>query len=291
VKDRKFDTIALHGAFDGMKPATIAVPIYQSVAYPFDTVQEGADAYAATENGGFCYGRWDNPTVDIFEKRIAMLEGGDAALATSSGMAAIMLISHHLCQSGDEIVCSNRVYGGTFVLFEAGLAKMGVKVNWVTDPSDLGTWEATITDKTKFVFVESPSNPALHVADLKALADLAHSKDLPLIVDNTIWMGADIIIHSATKYLSGNATSISGVIIGNKQLIYDLRKGPMRYMGPSLSPFNAWLLLMSMETLSLRMERHSSNALALARFLETHPKVASVNYPGLESHPDHHGPW
>lgn len=296
MKERKFDTIALHGAFEGIKPGTVAVPIYQSVAYPFDSVQQGADAYAASKEGLYCYGRWDNPTVDIFEKRIAMMEGGEAALATSSGMAAIMLISHHLCQSGDEIVCSNRVYGGTFVLFESGLAKMGIKVNWVTDPSDLGTWEAAITDKTKFVFVESPSNPALHVADLQALADLAHSKNLPLIVDNTICtpalqkpleLGADIIIHSATKYLSGNATSISGVIIGGKELIYDLRKGPMRYMGPALSPFNAWLLLMSMETLSLRMERHSANALALAKFLEAHPKVASVNFPGLESHPDH----
>jgi O-acetylhomoserine/O-acetylserine sulfhydrylase-like pyridoxal-dependent enzyme len=296
VKERKFDTIALHGAFEGIKPDSVTVPIYQSVAYPFDTVQAGADAYAATEDGGFCYGRWDNPTVDIFEKRIAMMEGGDAALATSSGMAAIMLLSHHLCQAGDEITASNRVYGGTFVLFEAGLAKMGVKVNWVTDPSDLGAWEAAITDKTKFVFVESPSNPALHVADLPKLAELVHAKNLPLVADNTICtpalqkpldLGADIIIHSATKYLSGNATSISGVIIGDKQLIYDLRKGPMRYMGPAISPFNAWLLLMSMETLSLRMERHSSNALALAKFLETHPKVASVNYPGLESHPDH----
>jgi len=293
MKKWKFDTIALHGAFRGMKPNSMVVPIYQSLAYPFDDVQQGADAYAAAKEGLFCYGRWDNPTVDIFEKRIAMLEGGDAALATASGMAAIHLITHHLCSQGDEIVSSNRVYGGTFVLYEAGLARMGIKVHWITEPTDLPAWEKAITPKTRFLYVESPSNPSLSVADIRALADLAHARKIPLVVDNTICtpalqkpfaMGADIIVHSASKYLSGNATSLSGVVIAKKQLIQDLRKGPMRYLGPALSPFNAWLLLLSMETLSLRMERHSQNALALARFLEAHAKVASVNYPGLESH-------
>jgi len=297
MKKWKFDTIALHGAFQGVKPNTMTVPIYQSLAYPFDNVQQGADAYAAVKEGLFCYGRWDNPTVDIFEKRIAMLEGGEAALATSSGMAAIHLITHHLCTQGDEIVSSNRVYGGTFVLYEAGLAKTGIKVHWITEPTNLPAWEKAITPKTKFLYVESPSNPALSVADIRALAELAHSRKIPLIVDNTICtpalqkpfdMGADIIIHSASKYLSGNATSLSGVVIGSKKLIDDLRKGPMRYLGPALSPFNAWLLLLSMETLSLRMERHSANALALARFLEAHAKIASVNYPGLESHNGYH---
>ena len=296
MKTWKFDTIALHGAFEGIKPNTVVVPIYQSVAYPFDDVQQGADAYGAVRDGLFCYGRWDNPTVDIFEKRIAMLEGGEAAIAASSGMGAIHLITHHLCQQGDEIVSSNRVYGGTFVLFEAGLAKMGVKVQWITNPSDLGAWEQAITDKTKFLYVETPSNPSLHVADIPALVRIAHARGVPLIVDNTIAtpalqlplaMGADVIVHSATKYLSGNATSLSGAVIGSKALIHAIRKGPMRYLGPSLSPFNAWLLLLSMETLSLRMERHSSNALSLARFLEAHPKIESVNYPGLASHPGH----
>jgi len=297
VKKWKFNTIALHGAFQGMKPNTMTVPIYQSLAYPFDDVQQGADAYAAAKEGLFCYGRWDNPTVDVFEKRIAMLEGGEAALATSSGMAAIHLITHHLCSHGDEIVSSNRVYGGTFVLYEAGLAKTGVKVHWITEPTDLAAWEKAITAKTKFLYVESPSNPSLSVADIPELAKLAHAHKIPLIVDNTICspalqqpfaLGADIIIHSASKYLSGNATSLSGVVIGSKQLIRDLRKGPMRYLGAALSPFNAWLLLLSMETLSLRMERHSANALVLAKFLEAHAKIASVNYPGLESHKGYH---
>ncbi|MHC4779956.1 MAG: O-acetylhomoserine aminocarboxypropyltransferase/cysteine synthase family protein [Planctomycetota bacterium] len=296
MKKWNFDTIALHGAFEGVKPNTVVVPIYQSVAYPFDDVQQGADAYAAAKEGLFCYARWDNPTTDIFEKRIAQMEGGEAALATSSGMAAIHLIAHHYCSAGDDIVSSNRVYGGTFVLFDTGLAKMGVKVNWITDPNDLDAWEKAITDKTKFLYVESPSNPSLSVADIPALAQLAHSRNLPLIVDGTICtpalqqpfeLGADVVVHSVTKYLSGNATSLSGVIVGSEQLIHDLRKAPMRYLGPSISPFNAWLILMSMETLSLRMEKHSANALALAKYLEGHDKVASVNYPGLESHPHH----
>jgi O-acetylhomoserine/O-acetylserine sulfhydrylase-like pyridoxal-dependent enzyme len=296
MKRWKFDTMALHGALEGMKPNTVSVPLYQSLAYPFDDVQHGADAYADAREGLFCYGRWDNPTVQVFEKRIAMLEGGEAAIATSSGMAAILLMAHHFCKVGDEIVSSNRVYGGTFVLFEAGLEKMGVKVRWITDPNDLASWKKAITKKTRFLYVESPSNPSLSVADIRALADIAHSKKLPLVVDNTICtpalqkpfaMGADVIVHSASKYLSGNATSLSGVVVGKKDLIRALRKGPMRYLGPALSPFNAWLLILSMETLSLRMDRHSSNAMALATYLEKHPKVKSVNYPGLKSHPCH----
>jgi O-acetylhomoserine/O-acetylserine sulfhydrylase-like pyridoxal-dependent enzyme len=297
MSDWKFDTQALHGAYHGKGVDSVVVPVYQAVAYPFATVQDGADGYAATREGLFCYGRWDNPTVDVFEKRLAALEGGGAAIGTSSGMAAIMLISHHMAVAGDEIVSSNRVYGGTFVLFDVGLERMGVKVNWVTDPSDLGMWEKAITDKTKFVYVESPSNPALHVADIKALADLAHSRGLPLIVDNTICtpalqkpiaMGADILIHSTTKYLSGNATALGGCIVAkDRKVIDDIRKGPMRYLGPSMSPTNAWQTMMSMETLSLRMAKHSSNAQALAEFLEAHDKVESVNYPGLESHPQH----
>jgi O-acetylhomoserine/O-acetylserine sulfhydrylase-like pyridoxal-dependent enzyme len=293
----KFDTIALHGAHDSLDVGSIVTPIHQSVAYPFETTQQGADAYAAAKEGLFCYGRWDNPTVDVFEKRLAMLEGGEAAIATSSGMAAILLICHHLLGSGDEFVSSNRVYGGTFVLFDAGLKKMGIDVNWVTDPSDLGAWEAALTDRSKFVYVETPSNPALHVADIEALAGLARSRGIPLIVDNTIATpalqqpfayGADVIIHSTTKYISGNATSIGGAVVAKqKKLIHDIRLAPMRYLGPAMAPFNAWLNLMSMETLSLRMQRHSASALALAEFLEGHPKVASVNYPGLKSHPCH----
>ncbi|MHC4943073.1 MAG: O-acetylhomoserine aminocarboxypropyltransferase/cysteine synthase family protein [Planctomycetota bacterium] len=294
MNEWKFDTMALHGAYDDVTGKSIVVPLWQSVAYPFKDAQEGADAYAASREGLFCYGRWDNPTVDVFEKRMAQLEGAEATMATSSGMAAILLISHHLCEAGDEIVSSNRVYGGTFVLFDVGLARMGIKVNWITDPSDLSAWEQAITKKTKFVYVETPSNPSLHVADIRALADLAHANNLPLIVDNTICTpalqrpieyGADILIHSTTKYLAGNATSLGGCVVGGKGLIHDIRKGPMRYLGPAMSPFNSWLLLMSMETLSLRMEKHSSNAQVLAEFLEKHPKVESVNYPGLESHP------
>ena len=149
MKDWEFDTIAIRGAFDDLKAKSIVVPLWQSVAYPFENVQQGADAYAAAKEGLFCYGRWDNPTVDIFERRLSMMEGGEAAIATSSGMSAILLITHHLCQNGDEIVSSNRVYGGTFVLFDVGIDKMGIKVKWVTNPSDISCWESAINKKTK----------------------------------------------------------------------------------------------------------------------------------------------
>jgi O-acetylhomoserine/O-acetylserine sulfhydrylase-like pyridoxal-dependent enzyme len=296
MRERGFETKAIHEGQDNFTPGSMSVPIYQSVAYPYADAREAAEIFRG-EKPGYTYGRWDNPTVEVFEKRMAALEGGEAALATASGMAAIFLVTHQLVQAGDEIVCSNRVYGGTFGLFETGLPRMGAKVHWVTQPESLDAWKAAITPKTKFLFVESPSNPGLFIADLRPLADLAHAHGLPLIVDNTICtpalqrpieMGADIIVHSTTKYISGNASALGGIVIGTKALIEDgIRKGPIRYLGPSMAPFNAWLMLNSLEHLSLRMERHCQNALALATWLEKHPRVVSVNYPGLTSSPYH----
>jgi len=208
-----------------------------------------------------------------------------------------MMLCHQLMQAGDHIVSSNRVYGGTFGLFETGLKRMGSKVNWVTQPESIEAWMAAITPQTKALFVETPSNPALYVGDVRALAKLAHDKGLPLIVDNTIAtpalqrpisVGADYIVHSTTKYICGNASALGGIIVGPKATIETgIRNGCMRYLGPSMSPFHAWLNLLGLEHLSLRMDRHSSNALALAKFLEKHPKVESVNYPGLPSNPYH----
>jgi O-acetylhomoserine/O-acetylserine sulfhydrylase-like pyridoxal-dependent enzyme len=290
-----FDTDALHAGDASFKPDSMSAPIYQSVAYPFFDAKEAAEI-SKGEKPGFTYGRWDNPTVDLFEKRMSVLEHTEAALAAASGMSAIFLMTHFYLEPGDEIVSSNRVYGGTFGLFNAGLPKMGSKCNWVVHPEKLDEWEKAITPKTKFIFVETPSNPALYIADIPALAKLAKSKKLPLVVDNTIatpalqqpvLLGADIIVHSTTKYISGNATSLGGIICGPKSLIDGIRQNCIRYLGPAMSPFNAWLTLNGLETLSLRMDRHCSNAMAVARFLEKHPKVASVNYPGLESNPYH----
>ncbi len=295
MKKRGFDTQAIHAGYDGFQPDSMAVPLYQSVAYPFQDAEEAA-AISAGDKPGFTYGRWDNPTVQVFEKRMAALEGAGAAIATSSGMGATLLLTHHLVRAGEDIVSSNRVYGGTFGLFDVGLPRMGATCHWVTRPESLDAWRAAITPRTKFLFVESPSNPALFIGDIRALAELAHAHNAPLVVDNTICtpalqrpieMGADIVVHSTTKYVCGNASALGGIVVGPTNLIEDIRRTPMRYLGPSMSPFNAWLSLLSLEHLSLRMERHCRNAMALARFLEGHPLVESVNYPGLPSNPYH----
>jgi O-succinylhomoserine sulfhydrylase len=273
----------------------MSTPIFQSVAYPYSDAKEAA-AISLGDKPGFTYGRWDNPTVQAFEKRMAALEGTEAAIATSSGMASILLVTHYLLDAGDEFVSSNRVYGGTFGLFGEGYRKMGSKVHWVTTPESLDAWAAAITPRTKFLFVETPSNPGLFVGDIPALAALAKKHGIPLIVDNTICtpalqrpvsLGATLVVHSTTKYVSGNASSLGGIVCGPHKVIDAIRRGCMRYLGPSMSPFHAWLNLNSLETLALRMERHCSNALALARFLERHPLVKTVNYPGLESNPFH----
>jgi O-acetylhomoserine/O-acetylserine sulfhydrylase-like pyridoxal-dependent enzyme len=290
-----FSTKAIHAGNVEFSPGSMITPLYQSVAYPYADAKEAAAIFTG-EKPGYTYGRWDNPTVDLFERRMAALEGTDGAIATASGMAAIFLLCHHLLSPGDEVVSSNRVYGGTFGLFETGLKKMGSKVNWVTKPEDMEAWKDAISPKTKFLFVESPSNPALFIADIPALAKLAKSKKLPLVVDNTIAtpalqlpisLGANVIVHSTTKYVCGNGTSLGGIICGSKSLIDGIRQSSIRYLGPSMAPFNAWLNLLGLETLSLRMEKHCSNAMAVAEFLEKHPRVKHVNYPGLKSNPYH----
>lgn len=295
MNEHGFDTLAIHAGHEDFHPDSMSTPIFQSVAYPYVDAKEAA-AISLGDKPGFTYGRWDNPTVRAFERRLAALEGAEAAIATASGMSATLLLTHYLLEAGDEFVSSNRVYGGTFGLFNDGYRKMGAKVHWVTTPESIDAWAAAITPRTKFLFVESPSNPGLFVGDIPALADLARKHNIPLIADNTICtpalqrpieLGATFVVHSTTKYISGNASSLGGIVCGPHAAIDAIRRGCMRYLGPAMSPFHAWLNLNSLETLSLRMERHCSNALALARFLEKHPLVKTVNYPGLESNPYH----
>ncbi|MEI7499126.1 MAG: aminotransferase class I/II-fold pyridoxal phosphate-dependent enzyme [Bacteroidota bacterium] len=295
MPNRGFNTKAIHAGITNFSPDSMSVPIYQSVAYPYLDAQEAAAIFTG-EKPGFTYGRWDNPTVQVFENRMAALENTEGAIAAASGMSAIFLLAHHLLNPGDDVVSSNRVYGGTFGLFNVGLPKMGANVKWVTNPESIDAWAAAITPKTKFLFVESPSNPSLFIADIPALAALAKSMNLPLVVDNTITtpalqqpilLGADIVVHSTTKYVCGNGTSLGGIICGSKELVEGIRKAGIRYLGPAMSPFNAWLSLIGLETLALRMERHCHNAMAVATYLESHPKVTFVNYPGLESNPYH----
>lgn len=325
MSERKFngfETIALHEGFHS-DPAThaVAVPIYQTTSYAFDNSEHAANLFALKETGNI-YTRIMNPTQDVFEQRIARLEGGVGALAVASGQAAITLSILNIAGAGDHVVSSTNLYGGTFNLFNTTLRKVGIDFTFVT-PDDFAAIEASIRDNTKALYVETIGNPRIDVADIETLADIAHRHGIPLIIDNTfatpylcrpIDFGADIVIHSATKFIGGHGTSIGGVIVDSGKFPWDNGKFPglvepdetyhgvsyvrdvgaaayivkarvqlLRDLGPAVSPFNAFLFIQGLETLALRLERHSSNALAVAKFLEAHPQVEWVNYPGLES--------
>ncbi|GMK39904.1 O-acetylhomoserine aminocarboxypropyltransferase [Paenibacillus sp. CCS19] len=303
-----------------------AVPIYQTTSYGFRDTEHAANLFGLKEFGNI-YTRIMNPTSDVFEKRIAALEGGAAALAVASGQAAISYSIFNIAGAGDEIVSSSTLYGGTYNLFAITLKKLGIDVKFV-DASNPENFRAAITPKTKAVFAETIGNPKGDVLDIEAVAAIAHENGIPLIVDNTfpspyllrpIEFGADIVVHSATKFIGGHGTSIGGVIVdsGNFDwsandkfpgltepdpsyhgVVYTEAVGPiafiikarvqlLRDLGASLSPFNSFLLLQGLETLHLRMERHSSNALAVAKFLEANEAVEWVSYAGLESHPSY----
>jgi O-acetylhomoserine/O-acetylserine sulfhydrylase-like pyridoxal-dependent enzyme len=256
-------------------------------------VQHGANLFLGKEEG-FIYGRMNNPTVDIFEKRMAALEDAEAGLATASGMSGIFMLAAYFLRQGQEVVSSDRVYGGTFHLFHDTLPRFGIQVRFVKNPHDPASWDAAVSKKTRFLFVETPSNPRGEVFDIEALAKVAHAHNLPLVVDSTIGtpalqrpiaLGADIVVHSATKYICGNGTALGGIILGKKKLMDEIRQGVYRDIGPSLAPFNAWLFILGLETLSYRMPAHSANALLVAEFSEKHQKVKAVYYPGLISSP------
>ncbi|RNB91464.1 homocysteine synthase [Brevibacillus fluminis] len=318
----KPETLALHGGQE-VDPVTgsRAVPIYQTSSYVFRDADHAANLFALKEFGNI-YTRIMNPTNDVFEKRVALLEGGVGALATASGQAAITFALLNIAVAGDEIVASSSLYGGTYNLFYHTFPKLGIKVHFV-DQSNPGNFREKINEKTKAVFIETIGNPRINVADLEAIAAIAHENGLPLIVDNTFAspilcrpfdFGADIIVHSTTKFIGGHGTSIGGIIVdsgkfdwnngkfpglttpdpsyhgvnyseavGNLAYIIKARVQLQRDLGAAQSPFNSFLFLQGLETLHLRMERHSQNALAVAKFLSEHPQVEWVNYPGLES--------
>jgi len=335
-KDRKprFETLQVHA---GQEPApgtnARAVPIYQTTSYTFDSAEHGAKLFALQQFGNI-YTRLMNPTTDVFEQRVAALEGGVAGLATASGHAAQFLAITNIAQAGDNIVSSSRLYGGTYNQFKVTLPRLGIGAKLVdsVEAADLGK---AIDGKTKALYVETIGNPGFDVPDLDALAKLAHDHRIPLIVDNTfaaagylcrpIEHGADVVVQSATKWIGGHGTSIGGIIVdsgkfdwgasgkfplftdpspgyhglvfndvfgpkgpfGNIQFIIRARVEGLRDQGPALSPFNSFLFLQGLETLSLRVQRHCDNTLALAQWLEKHPQVAWVSYPGLETHAYH----
>ncbi|MDH5369218.1 MAG: O-succinylhomoserine sulfhydrylase [Gammaproteobacteria bacterium] len=269
-------------------------PIFPTSSFVFPSAAEAAARFSG-ETQGNIYSRFTNPTVRTFEQRLAALEGGDSCVATSSGMSAILTTCMALLKTGDHVISSRSIFGTTVVLFNKYLQPFGVDTTFV-DLTDLEAWKNAIKPETKILFLETPSNPLTEVADLKALADLAHENDCLLVVDNCLCtpilqqplkLGADIVIHSATKYIDGQGRAMGGAVVGNKELVGETVYGFLRTAGPSLSPFNAWIFLKGLETLSLRMKAHSANALELAQFLEQHKNVNQVHYSGLASHPQH----
>lgn len=269
-------------------------PIFPTSSYVFPSAAEAAARFSG-ESQGNIYSRFTNPTVRTFEQRLAALEGGDSCVATASGMAAILSTCIALLKTGDHVVSSRSIFGTTVVLFNKYLQPFGVETTFV-DLTDLDAWKNAIKPETKILFLETPSNPLTEIADLKALADLAHENDCLLVVDNCLCtpvlqqplkLGADIVIHSATKYIDGQGRAVGGAVVGNKELVGETVFGFLRTAGPTLSPFNAWIFLKGLETLSLRMKAHSTNALELAEYLEQHNSVNKVHYSGLKSHPQY----
>ena len=268
-------------------------PIFTTSSYVFDSAAQAAARFSGDEPGNI-YSRFTNPTVRSFEQRLAAMEGAERCVATASGMAAILSTVMALLEAGDEIISSRSVFGTTNVLFEKYLQKFGIKTTFVS-LTDMGQWEAAITSKTKLLFLETPSNPLCEVANVVHLAELAHNHGALLVVDNCfctpalqrpLEFGADIALHSATKFLDGQGRCIGGAVCGRNELMEEVF-GFLRSAGPTMSPFNAWVFLKGLETLSLRMQAHSANALRLADWLGQHVAVEKVFYAGLPSHPQH----
>jgi len=269
-------------------------PIFTTSSYVFDSAAQAAARFSGEEPGNI-YSRFTNPTVRTFEQRLAAMEGGERCVATSSGMAAIMSTCYALLEQGDHIISAREIFGSTVMLFNNFVNKFGVDISYV-NLTDYDAWEAAITEKTKFLFLETPSNPLTEIVDIKRLAELAKRKNCLLVIDNCfctpalqkpLALGADVVIHSATKYIDGQGRCIGGAVVGSEEVVGQSVYGFLRTAGPTMSPFNAWVFLKGLETLNVRMQAHSANALELARWLEAHNAVQKVNYPGLESHPQH----
>jgi O-succinylhomoserine sulfhydrylase len=268
--------------------------LFLTSSFVFDNAQQAAARFSGSE-AGFVYSRFTNPTVSMLQDRLAALEGGEACIATASGMSAILALSMALLKAGDHVVCSRAVFGATVQLYSGILARFGVQTSFVS-PIDVGEWERAVRPSTRLFFLETPSNPLTEISDIAAIAAVAHRAGALLVVDNCLCtpalqrpltLGADLVVHSATKYLDGQGRVLGGAIVGPRKLVMDGIFGFLRTAGPALSPFNAWVILKGLETLQLRMLAQSGSALELARWLEAQPKVARVHYPGLPSHAQH----
>ncbi len=322
MADRQFgfDTLAIHaGQVPDAATGARATPIYQTTSFVFDSAEHAASLFNL-QTFGNVYTRLSNPTTAVFEERVAALEGGRAALACATGQAAEMTALLTLLEAGDHVVAASTLYGGTYTLLDVNLRRLGIETTFI-DPHDLDAFAAAIRPQTRAVYAESLGNPRINMIDIEALADIAHAAGVPLVIDNTVpspylcrpiaW-GADIVVHSATKYMGGHGTTMGGVIVESGRFPWDNGKFPrmteasrgyhgvrffetfgdfaftmrarmetLRTSGATLAPFNAWMLLQGLETLPVRMDRHCSNALAVAKHLSTHPQVSWVSYPGL----------
>ncbi|MBZ4679617.1 MULTISPECIES: trans-sulfuration enzyme family protein [Shewanella] len=287
-------TLAIHGGHSGESSGALVSPLYQSATFCFDTAQSGGRRFAGEEEG-YIYTRLGNPTVAELERRLALLEGAEAAAAAASGMGAVSAALLAYLSCGDHLLASSAVYGCTFSLMTEQFARFGIEVSLV-DFADLAAVEAAIRPNTRVIFCETPVNPHLAVYDLRAIAAIAKRHQLTSIVDNTfmtpllqqpLQLGIDLVVHSATKYLNGHGDVIAGIICGSLAAITAIKQQQLKDIGAVLSPFDAWLILRGLKTLSVRLERHCDNAERLAQYLESHQAVAKVHYPGLVSHPGH----
>ncbi len=292
--DYSFETQAIRSGHQRTHEDEHSVPIFTTSSYVFDSAAEAADRFSGNQPGNI-YSRFTNPTVNVFQERLAILEGGERCLAFSSGMAAIMAVGMGLLKAGDHIVSSQSIFGNSVLMFQNFFGKFGVTTDFV-DLTDLSAWERAIKPETQFLFLETPSNPMMEIADIKALAELAHSHNALLVVDNVfctpvlqkpLELGADIVVHSATKYLDGQGRCVGGAVIASDDVIEKSIYPFLRTGGSTLSPFNAWVFLSGLETLAIRMKTHCENAIALATWLEGQSVVKRVFYPGLTSHPQH----
>jgi O-succinylhomoserine sulfhydrylase len=288
------ETLAVRAGQHRSNEGEQSEPIFTTSSYVFQSAAQAAARFSGEEPGNI-YSRFTNPTVRVFEERLAALEGGASCVATASGMSAILAICLALLKAGDHIVASRAIFGTTVMMFTTYLAKFGVETTFV-DLADLDAWQSAMQPNTRLLFLETPSNPLTVMVDISALAKLARDRDCLLVVDNCFCtpalqrpldLGADLVIHSATKYLDGQGRCVGGAVVGDAERVGKDVFGVIRTCGPSMSPFNAWVFLKGLETLSIRMQAHSRNALALARWLEQQAVVDRVYYPGLESHPQH----
>lgn len=295
LEDKAFSTRAIHSGKGKKKdPGVLVTPIYQSTSYVFESVQDGKEKFESNDYG-FCYTRIGNPTQEVFEEKIAALEGAECALPFASGVASTSALLFHVFKSGDHAIVDDTVYSATHNLFDTMLKKFGVKTTFI-DTSKIENVEKAIKPNTKMIYFESPANPTMKVIDLEAVAKVGKKHNIMTVVDSTfaspylqnpIKFGIDVVIHSATKYICGHGDAMGGLVVGTKELVEGVRDNTLKNLGGCISPFNAFLMIRGLKTLDIRMKKHCESALTIARYLESHPKVQKVFYPGLKSHPQH----